>query len=62
MRWGALGAPGTPPNPPPRLLGGFPGPQCTLDFDPTEGPHMIGVFPNVAGDFGSAASLDESEA
>ncbi len=54
----ALGAPGIPPPVPPRLFGGFPeGPgQCGLDLDPDQGPHMIGPYPDVAGNFGSAAS------
>ena len=45
----------------PRLFGGFPVPgPCTLDVDPTEGPHRIGPLPNVAGNFGSAASTCSS--
>ncbi|MCZ6850640.1 MAG: S8 family serine peptidase [Planctomycetota bacterium] len=54
----ALGAPGIPPPIPPRLFGGFPeGPGvCGLDLDPDEGPNMIGPYPDVAGNFGSAAS------
>lgn len=54
----ALGAPGIPPAPPTRLFGGFDdsGGNCSLDFDPTEGPHMIGPYPDVAGTFSSAAT------
>ncbi|MCH8151568.1 MAG: S8 family serine peptidase [Planctomycetes bacterium] len=62
----ALGAPGIPPPNPPRLFGGFPeGPGvCGLDLDPDLGPHMIGPYPDVAGNFGSAASsiLNQSPA
>lgn len=52
----AMGAPGVPPNPPPRLFGGF-DEDCYLDVNVNEGPNMIGTFPNLAGDFGSAASV-----
>jgi hypothetical protein len=52
----ALGAPAPVPLDPPRLFGGF-GQFCTLDLDPDEGPNLIGLYPNVAGTFGSAASV-----
>lgn len=54
---GAMGAPGTPPPlPAPRLFGGFESNNCNLDVDPDIGPHMIGPYPDAAGNFGSASS------
>ncbi|MFQ5616889.1 MAG: S8 family serine peptidase, partial [Anaerolineales bacterium] len=53
----ALGAPGNPPPNPPRLFGSFPeGQDCNLDLIPGGTPNMIGPYPDVAGNFGSAAS------
>ena len=57
---GLMGAPGVPPpSPAPRLFGGFDDTQtqCNLDLDPEEGPNMIGVFPNLHGDFGAISSV-----
>lgn len=55
---GILGAPGVPPPlPAPRLFGGHDGPFCTLDVNPEIGPFMIGPYPDVAGNFGSAGSV-----